>query len=242
MSRLLIKMKGCNQAAVTLRENYSIQRLIYNLLQASKFQKIRNRKENMPFCFSNVFKTQDDVDCIIIASPHESLNYFLWDQFEKIHQIRIGEKSFVIHEVRMFNLKIQNPVTDVVTSTPVVALVRKTKCQRSALNTSNRHGYFFWTPTYPMDILKQQMYANIQKKYRAFFSEEPSMFTIHLEKLRGMIASKIETPRTQATVIGTYWQMKFQCLDEEEMRTMRFTFDVGLGERNTLGFGFINPI
>lgn len=44
-------------------------------------------------------------------------------------------------------------------------------------------------------------------------------------------------------VIGSNWELlEKERIKPEERKFYRFLMDVGLGEKNSLGFGFVNPI
>ena len=43
---------------------------------------------------------------------------------------------------------------------------------------------------------------------------------------------------TEHIVIGTVWEFQFQDLKDTEI--IQFALDSGLGERNSMGFGFMN--
>ena len=52
------------------------------------------------------------------------------------------------------------------------------------------------------------------------------------------ISTKIVMKNTEQIVIGTTWEFHIQGL--ENIKVIQFALDAGLGERNSMGFGFMN--
>lgn len=85
----------------------------------------------------------------------------------------------------------------------------------------------------------KQLNDGIFKKYREFYGREITE-SMMLEKF---VARKLDIPvrlHTSQTslVIGSIWEFTWDVMPQRAL--LRFCVDCGFGERNSLGFGFMN--
>lgn len=59
-------------------------------------------------------------------------------------------------------------------------------------------------------------------------------------KFKKQVSTKIHMHNTDVTVIGSLWELGFSYDIDEAVQI--FALDCGLGERNSLGFGFVNEL
>lgn len=59
-------------------------------------------------------------------------------------------------------------------------------------------------------------------------------------RFKKQVSSRIIIKGFEQIVIGTIWESEFDCCSDQKL--IQFALDTGLGERNSLGFGFLNPI
>ncbi|WP_297510819.1 CRISPR-associated endoribonuclease Cas6 [Thermococcus sp.] len=97
----------------------------------------------------------------------------------------------------------------------------------------------------------QRLKENAEKKYEAFYGEdfflEGPIFDRLIPKLRNNgkldVYVKVVKNGVPFPVIGSNWELlEKERIRPEERRFYRFIMDAGLGEKNSLGFGFLNPI
>jgi len=62
----------------------------------------------------------------------------------------------------------------------------------------------------------------------------------HVYKFKKQVSTKIHMHNTDVTVIGSLWELGFSHDINEAVQI--FALDCGLGERNSLGFGFMNEL
>ena len=43
-------------------------------------------------------------------------------------------------------------------------------------------------------------------------------------------------------MIGTHWKILFNNIDQEQKKIVSFILDTGIGELNSMGFGFLNKV
>jgi CRISPR-associated endoribonuclease Cas6 len=112
---------------------------------------------------------------------------------------------------------------------------------------------------------------NLEKKYKRFYGTRPNTNVLSFSKFvfKKQVSQKIVIHGKIQTVIGTIWDFWFNEDDEikdnysnddvlenkvvtkrrhdtfgssELQRLIHFALEAGLGERNTLGFGFVNLV
>jgi CRISPR-associated endoribonuclease Cas6 len=86
---------------------------------------------------------------------------------------------------------------------------------------------------------------NALKKYRAYYNEDLEFEENIFDRMvfRKEVAVNIYKKGTRFVIIGSVWKMleKFE-IKPEYRKFYNFIMDCGLGEKNSLGFGFINPV
>jgi CRISPR-associated endoribonuclease Cas6 len=83
--------------------------------------------------------------------------------------------------------------------------------------------------------------SHLKKKYKQFTDSQISTQRI-LEKFifKKQVSTNIYEGNSRVPVIGSLWEFAFSDTTPKEIQS--FALDSGLGERNSLGFGFMNPL
>lgn len=61
-------------------------------------------------------------------------------------------------------------------------------------------------------------------------------------KYRCATATKAVIDGGEYVLVGSMWEFVWSFMDETQRRVIEFGLDTGFGERNSLGFGFVNKI
>jgi CRISPR-associated endoribonuclease Cas6 len=227
--------------------NYRVQSFIYNLIRNSKFHNIHDSTLKTidsitPFCFSNIFPHGDmkkgDVKNLIISSPDNTFISLIFNKLKNsIPSLKFGRLEFELDSLRVFQLKTSYP-QKVHTATPIMTRIPEQEYRHYDLQLKHPFKYIFWRHTYPLELLLKQLENNLVKKFVLYFNRTPhSRLSFNKLIFRKQIAKKLTMHGSIQTVIGTVWEFWFDELNE----LSEFAFDSGLGERNRLGFGFLNP-
>ncbi len=95
-----------------------------------------------------------------------------------------------------------------------------------------------------MSLFIEGVESNLDKKYKDYTtlsikkSIHDSLFAEY--KFKKQVSTKIHMHNTDVTVIGSLWELGFSHGIDESVQI--FALDCGLGERNSLGFGFVNEL
>lgn len=245
MTRLLVKLQATAESRYEMEYHKDIQGLIYSLLKDSDYN-CHDKKGYKFFTYSNVFPwgyvRKNDIRNLIIASPNEGMISYLKEQLEYLHEIRIGAMNFKTEYCNKISLQVPDN-TQLITGTPILCNIHKYRIvEAGAAHLVNGFKATYWRNSLPVDLFLNQVGANLQKKYNSYHNEESDIETDHIfYKSRFMkqvaIPLSMGEGRYRPTVIGSCWSFGFTNPD-----MARFALDVGLGELNSLGFGFMNPM
>ena len=91
-------------------------------------------------------------------------------------------------------------------------------------------------------MFTQQLEENLYSKYAEFtgreISSEDELPLIQKLTFKKQISTRINLHDTEQIVIGSLWEFSFD--NDQNAELLQFGLDCGLGERNSMGFGFMN--
>lgn len=246
--RLLITLENNKKTIVNnnTNNNYHIQSFIYNQLRNTNFNDLHDFKKRAgvpSFCFSNLFHSSQKNEFIrklIISSPNEELIKLLSKQVSRLHFLSFGNISFKILDVSVFRLAVSK-LKHVHTSTPIITRIPKTKLEDYHLNLEKSYSYIYWRKDFPIEIFFEQLTQNMGRKYYNYHGKHPrSPLKFEWFSLKKQISTQLQIHDNSHIIIGSLWEF---VMDETLDDTMLdFCIETGFGERNTMGFGFINPV
>ena len=230
---------------------YHLQGFIYRLLeQNSHFSQLHNKKGYKFFCFSNIFSpsgVNDSTDrrYIIISSPSKDLLRHVGSILKKIKEtknsISIGNLQLIIDDTRIFETELKPPFT-LITGTPIIIRISKERYQKFNIETKYPYTYVYWRKEYPLEMFTRQLEENLYAKYAEFtgreVASEHELPIINKLTFKKQISTRINIHDTEQIVIGSLWEFSFD--NELNSELLQFGLDCGLGERNSMGFGFMN--
>jgi CRISPR-associated endoribonuclease Cas6 len=247
--RLLLSLKSADNIGYEANYQYHIQSLIYTLLEGStQFSHLHDKKGYKFFCFSNIFspsrlnENKEDIRHIIISSPSRPLIGHLASMLVKKKEqkdpITVGKKQLFIEDIRSFETRLRPPFT-LITGTPIIMRISRERYLKYDIETKYPYAYVYWRKEHPLEMFTRQLEENLCAKYAEFTGKEIIDGPI-IQKLtfRKQISTRIFLHDKELTVIGTLWEFSFD--NELHTEILQFGLDCGLGERNSMGFGFMN--
>lgn len=246
-----------------MQYHYHLQGFIYSLLKGSKYDYVHDKEGYKFFCFSNIFPANPlvsgDYRTLIISSPDSEFVSYVREVLSKPWnaEVKVGRMRFRIDSLETLLPKIpdSSPVS-LITGTPIIVRIPKEIYQLYGVRPSKEYDYVYWRSEYPLDLFVSQIENNLLKKYGEYllFSSysnhkenskltdllEPNTPLFHKFKFKKQISTKLVMKGLEQTVIGTVWEFEFRPYKQKEL--VQFALDAGLGERNSLGFGFMNVL
>ena len=95
-----------------------------------------------------------------------------------------------------------------------------------------------------MSLFIEELESNLDKKYRDYTTlgvkknTNDRLFTEYSFKKK--VSTKIQMHDTSVIITGSLWELGFSQYINESVQI--FILDCGLGERDSLGFGFVNEL
>jgi len=216
--RLLISLISQQDFNYNIINQHHIQSFIYESLRETPYNALHHHKNFKFFSFSSIFPIKDEIKAgdtikFIISSPDKFFISFLKDNIPD--SIRLGNLRFSLKKIKSYEERLRN---EFITSSPVILQIDK--------------NYYYTSKRGSLELFLKRLTENALKKYNIFYKEDFSLEFIFdsLTFLR------------DAVVKITHWKFKKLFYPKSEIKFYRFIMDCGLGEKNSLGFGFINPI
>ena len=244
--RLLLSFRAIHNQIHDPYYHYKTQAFLYSLIRDTEFDTIHDshptKQTATPFCFSNIFPHRDmkdgDKKSLLISSPSSKLINVMADSLKQRKVVGIGNMEFVLDNVKKFNLQLKPPYR-FITSTPTIIRVHKSVYTQFETETKHPYEYVFWRKDHALEMFLKQAELNLKTKFEKFYGKETKnllKFTKFIFKKELPIKIQMKDQKT-FTVFASFWEFWF----EEENELIKFGLDAGFGERNRLGFGFLNP-
>ncbi len=233
--RALIRFSAHRFVPRSKVNKHTVQGMIYSLLQSTEFGDLHTKRGFKYFTFSDIFPPGDfypgKEKNLLISSPNPRFIEALCACARGLGYIYLSDEPFEVVGVKKFRV----PSTGrFITGSPVVLY----KDSRKNLYLSFRRGD-------TVDFFLRRVRENAVKKYNSYYGDEMNLEeevfdTLKFKKEVSVVLKKGEQ---SFTVIGSTWSL----LAKERIprgygRFYRFLMDCGLGEKNSLGFGFLNPL
>lgn len=215
--------------------NYTLQGFIYSLLKGSEFDRLHGQKVFKFFCFSNMFPITDykkgEPKHLLVSSPNKYLIDTLESNLEKAELFRIGIHMFQLDGKKSFDLKLKHRWE---TATPIVLQ-----------KDSKKSIYFSFERDKDMGFFLSRLKENSLKKYNMFYNKEYNFEGPIFDrmKFRKELPISLRKTKKEFVIIGSLWKVIEKVkYSKQDIDFYKFLFDCGLGEKNSLGFGFVNPL
>jgi len=210
---------------------YFIHGLIWNLTKGTEFSKYHDLPKFKYFCFSEIFPPtnfkEGEEKYFLISSPDRIFIKFIYSRLKELEYIKLGQYKFEFQVSKPFNLKFKKRW---ITGSPIVLQVGRN---------------IYWSKKYhSLDLFLKRLKENALKKYNSFYNDELNFEGEIFDSLilKKQVAIHLRKERREARIIGTKWIFEKIHYPKELRKFYKFILDCGLGEKNSMGFGFVNPV
>ena len=172
-----------------------------------------------------------------MSSPERGFIEALYSNIKGRDHVYIGKHRLELVGVRKFNIPLRRRFQ---TGSPIVLY-----------RDSEKNEYFKLHAHRDLRFFMERLKDNAERKYNAFYDDgfilEGPLFDRVIPKLRNNgkldVYVKVVKNGVPFPVIGSNWELlEKDRIEPHERKFYRFIMDSGLGEKNSLGFGFLNPI
>lgn len=233
----MLKINPLEDFSSDIVYKHTIQGFIYSAIKESGYLDFHDIPRFKFFCFSDIFPSGDfregKIKNLIISSPDKNLISSIYDFINKRLDIpfRFNNFQIGIAELKMFDLSSKNKF---ISGSPIVLY-------RDNFNDI----YFSFRRDKDMDFFLGRLKENALKKYNAYYGDEfdfegPIFDNLEFKK---EVAVRNFKKGKEFIIIGNVWSfLEKRDIKGEKNKFYKFIMDCGLGEKNSMGFGFINPI
>ena len=267
--RILLRLYPREAVAYENDYHYHLQAFVYSLIRKTGRARIHDRAGYKFFCFSNIFPYQPTFETgqeenLLISGPDSVLVSDLARLIKDMEnpELRMGKARFSIKEVDgPFGLDMRaGSSLKLRSSTPIVVRIPAWRYRDYGIKSDRP--YVFWRDTISLEAFVKQISDNMEKKiaeYDLSKTDVAHKLTGTREEREGEVCpSKSDLPDVisyrylksvskpitvkgeSQQVIGSLWEFEFSPQTVEMARNLEFVADCGFGERNPLGFGFMN--
>ncbi len=255
--RILINLRAAKNQGYESLYHHKLQGFVYGLLRDSGFGGLHDKRGYKFFCFSNIFPIKDIMDAgeafkLIIASPNAELISSVAGALAKVladaegngRAVNIGEMSFRVVGFKKLETKLNRKNLRVLTATPVIIRIPERNYERYGIPEEERKArYVYWRPKYTFEAFLKQLSENLIKKFNDFYGTKLREYELFEQFVfRRATATKVVIDGREYVMVGSMWEFVWSYMDEMQRRVIEFGLDAGFGERNSLGFGFVNKI
>lgn len=229
--RLLIKFSSVEKPVPIsyFINKFTIQGLIYHFFLLSEKLKYKHEEKGIKFfCFSDVF-SKDDYYYLLFSSPSKEIVEEVYKVVKNIQHFYIGYKLFKKEEVKKFNIRIRKKVRWE-TGSPIVVYYKEKP--------------FSFLKDKEWDAFFHRIKENAIKKFESFYKEKIEIEEIFDRvEFKKSVAIPLQKDERKFLIFGSTWKLlEKSYVGKNERKFYQFLMDAGIGEKNSLGFGFVNQI
>lgn len=250
--RLLARLSARADAAYDNTYHHKLRGRLWRGLQDTEFEQYHDENRPTGFTYSNPFPPGDmeegDERTLLVAAPQEQLLVAVAEDFIQDRELNVGEMPFHIDELTSLQPDVGEPGSTGTLETGTGILVRIPPWRADEYGIENEHDQAtFWLPEHSMKPFITQIENNLDKKHGLFFDDHlpgPSAKDYDLfegyELIKTFAIPVTVTEGREMTYVLSKWRFDYQVRDDDHRRHLNLALDAGLGERNSLGLGFMN--
>lgn len=233
--------------------HHKLRGRLWNALEGTEYDERHDDGKPTGFSYSNPFPPHDmqagDERKLLVASPEEELLANVAADLLEEPELNIGEMAFHVDDVTPLEPDVGEPGTrgTIETGTGLLVRIPPWRCEEYGIEHPGGNTAVFWRPEHTMEPLREQLEANLDQKHNHFAHDHlpgPSDVDGELfdgyELLKTFAIPVTVTEGQEMTYVLSKWEFDYTVRDDHHRRHLNLALDVGLGERNSLGLGFIN--
>jgi CRISPR-associated endoribonuclease Cas6 len=125
--------------------------------------------------------------------------------------------------------------------TPIVVRIPKANYARYGIEPPQDYPYVYWRKQYPFEAFVRQVEDNLFKKYSQYHGTKLEAYPIFEQfTFQKQVCNHLVTDGKESKIFGSIWRFTFNYLYKDKQKLLQFALDAGLGELNSIGYGFAN--
>ena len=252
--RVLARLSARADAAYDNAYHHKLRGRIWRALEDTDYEARHDKNEPPGFVYSNPFPPGDmcegDERTLLVAAPEEGLLAHVAEDLQTDRELNVGEMPFRVDDLNVIEPDVGEPGTSGTIETGTGVLVRIPPWRFDEYGIDGDHDEAeFWRPEHAMEPFRNQIEANLDRKHDLFCPD----YLLGPNEVDGELFDGYELIKTFAipvepttgqteTWVLSKWRFEYTVRDDDHRRHLNLSLDVGLGERNSLGFGFCNIV
>lgn len=250
--RVLARLSARADAAYDNAYHHKLRGRLWRALEGTKYDDEHDTDEPTGFCYSNPFPYGDMQEgerrTLLVSSHDEELLATVAQDFKDHPELNVGEMPFYVEDMSALNPDVGEPGTSGVieSGTGVVVRIPPWRFDDYGIEDDSDQAAF-WLPEHTIRPFREQIEANLDKKHRLFCpdylpgpSDRDGELFDSYELLKTFAVPVTVTAGQQMTYVLSKWKLGYTVRDHHHRRHLNLALDCGIGERNSLGFGFVN--
>ncbi len=231
--RLILKFNPQTNIDYNEINKHDIQGFIYSLLKDTLFDSYHDLVGFKYFTYSNIFPVTDfnvnEVKTLIVSSPSSAFIKMIYNSLKQLDSFRLNKYYMNIVSVKFFKLSCGNKL---ISGTPIVLYEN---------NYLNKY-ISFKRDSADFDFFFKRLKDNSIKKYNAYTGNDYNFKSDIFDsfEFNREVSVQMKIRENSFIIIGTLWNELEKNISRDEKDFYNFLFDCGLGEKNSIGYGFIN--
>lgn len=258
--RAIVYLRAKTDFAYDNRYNRKLRGRLWKALSDTVYEDRHDDGNPIGLSFSNPFppaKTINEGDRmkVLVAATKRDLLGTVLNDFNENRSIDIGQMQFRVSDAQLVDADVGPPGSTgtLKTETPVVCRLRPEDREQYGIDEDeiphDPDQKTYWRPEFSVEPFMDRITRNLAHKHHLFEGDgfpDPTevdydLFTGY--ELEGTYANPLRvTPDTEITLIVSEWTFDYEVEDRHHRRFLNLLLDAGMGERNSYGFGFINPV
>jgi CRISPR-associated endoribonuclease Cas6 len=252
--RILLGLEALSDQTAWDNSQYrKVQGFVYDKLIANtEFKDIHNLKSYKLFCFSNIFPPslvkRGQLRHLLFSSPNNDLVNSVFSHIRENlmdnKEIDIGEQQYHIKSLELLETRITSNRCVIRTSTPVsVRIPQRSYSNYNISKEEQKEKFIYWRSNLPQEIFLTLIMNNMKSKYEYFYKRHIDDIESIIDSITFLKEVVIHLPIEDYTikVPASFWRLYCSDLETDfKRRFLNFILDVGIGERNSAGLGFLN--
>ena len=234
--RIILTFNPIEKIPYNKINKFTIQGLIYKLLDDDEeLKQLHDKFGYKYFNFSNIFPLGDYNENankkLIISSPDKRLINTLYSTLMEKEKFYLNEYEMNINNIKLLKNNKFNKTLE--TGTPIA--IQK--------NNDNNWEWFTFRNNINFDFFKE-LKENALRKYNSYYNTDFDFEGDLFKKYSFIkdVAIPLKHHENKFHIFGTIWKnLEFNPLIKNTKFT-EFLYDTGIGEKNSLGFGFLNYV
>nr|WP_275039994.1 CRISPR-associated endoribonuclease Cas6 [Natrialba hulunbeirensis] len=226
---------------------------MWNALENTEYDTLHDSGGPPGFVMSNPFPPGDmqegDDRTLLVASHDEGLLAHVAEDLLDDRELNIGQMPFLVDNIQSLEPDVGEPGTrgTLETGTGLLVRIPPWQCEEYGIDHPGGDTPVFWRPEHTTEPLLTQLESNLDQKHELFAHDDlpgPSDVDGDLfdgyELIKTFAVPVTVTEGQEMTYVLSKWEFNYTVRDDSHRRHLNLALDCGLGERNSLGLGFMN--